>query len=1533
MKNLYWILNQVRGRKSFETLALTFALFVFTGGALRAQPYPAEILAQEGRLTNNVSSAYDGFGQSVDISGDRIAVAGDGVTLFKRQANGTWSRELNLSGGQVGEFADHVALEGDTLATSGFSYGELNYGPRVLIFKHSSDPALNAWNTTDDSTGSGVYYRYNHPLTANEQTLAATEGWTLTVHARVAGYFDTPSCFVDFTDANEQRFLVFFSLDEQGNLLLEQPNNLGTVALTADGLGWAKYHTHQIVFDTANGTADYYFDGQKMNTAPWPKVDGAGLDGVRFGNGSTSGSGSMNVNRIELKTRQTDQVLALYDAGTTADTNVDLDPEHQGWTRVPDGTDANVSAGPLSPDDATVWQGQAVIFSNAEVSDLALEGDTLVVGMATDYVGGSNRGSAAVYVRSGGAWALQQALNPSVAVTGDYYGQDVAISGDTVIVGAPHINSSSANSYGGRAFVFVRSGTTWTEQQLLEANDKAGQDAFGVGVAVDGDRAVIGAKWDDHSPNSYAGSAYVFERAGTAWTQTAKVFPQSIGSGELDFGSSVALAGNALVVGGYYGGTQWLFTTTGSGWKEVQSKVYPDTVDPALHEVAIDGERFVVGVAGTESETGAVYAFGLDYGNAAGLADYVRKLLYYGDAGDATIPFDPNQTAFRYKDLLYGQENLKIRSRFELMGTLYGDADRSRAAYAESELAKGLLFSPDDPGLQDLMLDIYYDRTVAETVFNKDVLATAQKAHFGGLIGIDSPVNGFEIDQEIPPYQQALDKQRATIDGLLSLLGKDFGVPGNPPLGYQMFRDRVPLRALMSPNYTNDLGELVPVSSEPTLFDGYKDAVLAFDQLRDYGQTAVTVGRLMLARDNPASGGQFSDRDQVRQLIAGALQYLYAHGHLVKDIFPALPPPGDASGLAEAIAGWEGSLTDLEGLQQILAGDSNVLGFAPDFMMFIQNFGTQTTPEFHSYDIFHERLDPVNSSSVLKLAAGDLQAAQDSYLSFKGYEDQLASNFGVSSITYEDRLRDIVGVFPDDPNGNYVEDPTRNPGSELEQQYRSIQAARLKILKNQTEISNVRKQVQIERERVAQASEVYIRYGNQRASIEEKLGEINAAQAGANQLADYFNPENLISGASIAIALNFGVQTTTELMKGQLSAQKERLAGLESAELEGVESQATIKNLLLQLNTLAVDSMESALLLTQEANRLAGLYREKKDLERKLAERDQNLAKRFFADPIHREIMQTNMLRADISFQTAQKWMYFAVRALQYKHNIPFIFDYNQRHYTPETIFKLRNAQELADFYIAMDQFDQLKNLGDPERHDAFSVREDFFGYVKTNRFGQALLYPDPITGQQVSAVAAFRSRLRQLQDAQGTIVVPFSTVRQKPGGFFFQGPSYDVNGNPIPSTGRYLDKIRSIGIRLPGNHTLGQSQISGNLTYGGTSFIRNPQVGTLDPARPDQIINEMTPYSTRVWFFDTTGGLNRWNFKESLKINGVPLDVMPDDGSVPTTGEIVEFKERSVAATGWVLEIPTISVGTLVLDIDELNDIEIHFWHYSASR
>ncbi|MDO8749562.1 MAG: prepilin-type N-terminal cleavage/methylation domain-containing protein [Dehalococcoidia bacterium] len=253
---------------------------------------------------------------------------------------------------------------------------------------------------------------------------------------------------------------------------------------------------------------------------------------------------------------------------------------------------------------------------------VAISGDTAVVGANGADVGGNTaQGSAYVYVRSGGAWSQQAKLTASDGAARDEFGLSVAISGDTAVVGAYSADVGS-NGNQGSAYVFVRSGGAWTQQAKLAASDGAVSDWFGFSVAISGDTAVVAAKTDDVGSNADQGSAYVFVRSGTTWSQQAKL-TASDGAAEDYFGVSVAISGDTAVVGAYWDdvgsnteqGSAYLFLRSGGAWSQ-QAKLTAS--DGAVSDyfgvsVAISGDTAVVGAhgddVGSNTDQGSAYVF------------------------------------------------------------------------------------------------------------------------------------------------------------------------------------------------------------------------------------------------------------------------------------------------------------------------------------------------------------------------------------------------------------------------------------------------------------------------------------------------------------------------------------------------------------------------------------------------------------------------------------------------------------------------------------------------------------------------------------------------------------------------------------------------------------------------------------------------------------------------------------------------------------------------------------------------------------
>ncbi len=178
---------------------------------------------------------------------------------------------------------------------------------------------------------------------------------------------------------------------------------------------------------------------------------------------------------------------------------------------------------------------------------VAISGDTAVVGAPYDDDAGSDSGSAYVFVRSGASWSQQAKLTAGDAAAGDEFGYSVAISGDTAMVGAYADDDGGSES--GSAYVFVRSGASWSQQAKLTAGDAAADDWFGFSVAISGDTAVAGANGDDDA-GAYSGSAYVFVRSGASWSQQTKLTAGDAAA-DNEFGYSVAISGDTAVVGAH----------------------------------------------------------------------------------------------------------------------------------------------------------------------------------------------------------------------------------------------------------------------------------------------------------------------------------------------------------------------------------------------------------------------------------------------------------------------------------------------------------------------------------------------------------------------------------------------------------------------------------------------------------------------------------------------------------------------------------------------------------------------------------------------------------------------------------------------------------------------------------------------------------------------------------------------------------------------------------------------------------------------
>jgi hypothetical protein len=233
---------------------------------------------------------------------------------------------------------------------------------------------------------------------------------------------------------------------------------------------------------------------------------------------------------------------------------------------------------------------------------VSLSGDTALVGA---WYENHDTGAAYVFARYAGHWTQQGKLTAHDGFAEDYFGTSVALSDGTALIGAAGRNDNT-----GAAYVFVRHGSHWMQQDTLTAGDGKSGDTFGGSLALNGGTALVGAGF----ANRNAGAAYVFVRVGSRWVQQARLAATD-GVASDWFGVSVALSGDTALVGAWYknhdAGAAYVFTRQAGQWSQ-QTKLTPGdgrAGDYFGSSVALSASTGLVGAGFKHNATGAAYAF------------------------------------------------------------------------------------------------------------------------------------------------------------------------------------------------------------------------------------------------------------------------------------------------------------------------------------------------------------------------------------------------------------------------------------------------------------------------------------------------------------------------------------------------------------------------------------------------------------------------------------------------------------------------------------------------------------------------------------------------------------------------------------------------------------------------------------------------------------------------------------------------------------------------------------------------------------
>jgi hypothetical protein len=230
---------------------------------------------------------------------------------------------------------------------------------------------------------------------------------------------------------------------------------------------------------------------------------------------------------------------------------------------------------------------------------VALKGHTMLIGASEDDNVYTYAGAAFVFERTGSTWTQQKKLTANNKKNGAFFGSAVSLSGDRALITA---NKTLPEN----VYVFVRSGATWTQEDILRASD-GGNDGFGDSVSLFGDTALIGSPLE--------GAVFVFERNGPSWTEVARL-TASNGSVDNGFGASVMLSGDTALIGapdeddnGQESGSAYVFVQSGGIWVEVAKLLPSDgaTGDLFGSSVSLSANTVLIG-APEDDHSGMILA-------------------------------------------------------------------------------------------------------------------------------------------------------------------------------------------------------------------------------------------------------------------------------------------------------------------------------------------------------------------------------------------------------------------------------------------------------------------------------------------------------------------------------------------------------------------------------------------------------------------------------------------------------------------------------------------------------------------------------------------------------------------------------------------------------------------------------------------------------------------------------------------------------------------------------------------------------------
>lgn len=968
---------------------------------------------------------------------------------------------------------------------------------------------------------------------------------------------------------------------------------------------------------------------------------------------------------------------------------------------------------------------------------------------------------------------------------------------------------------------------------------------------------------------------------------------------------------------------------------------------------------------------------------SAKILEDVRENLYPPpEAIRANI--EAGDAAFRYKSLLFNPNSgeTDITSHFQDMVNWYGEPERTKAKAQIAVLRDAIAHAPLTNVLWQALLDAYYDLAVAELQFTKQKLAELATMRLGFVV-----TGPFIIDQEINCYTGLVGDMEGILDNYQELFSKDmFGVipsefdpdpaVSGMPMGYYIFTRTQKNRNVTASQYLDgDTLKYVPTAgddpegpdppevrerqeADATLFAGYKDYTTLLNILGRYIQYQADLARLLGMRQAP---GDLSRAREICTQMQSSIadNFIALKGMFADETFP----PGDASGVNAANNAVETALADIANVRTFLNGESNLLGLNPNFLLLVQEDGGSR----ESFDILKDRLKGPNQP--LQVALETMEAAEGRYNNFRASVDRVVQELDDVEEAYQIRFEEITGFGPTEAD-EFRGIAKPGSGSELEIVEQTIKSLGERIsvlgeLLRELEEDSIRALDSVNyseklKEKFLDARQVY---RETTSSIYE--ANINwqttaaAAQAVADGVLTAFSADLSKTGLTVAIIAAGALNGTVQAIAARVAAETERdldLAALEfETSIDENDAELTVNMAKQEYGAIKreilahqLETKDTLLALAEATSRQLALLNELSRIESNQRGNTEEIRSTYYADPIHYVQAESALIEADEAFRTAQRWLFYTQRALEYKWQQTFAITQGSKSWDSGTIFKLRNAKELDELLTQMVNWDvprTAETLNSPPKTTFISLLEDVIApnpyelnETNTDDLGTRI---DFVTGEVVEKRELFRRQLQRYEDAFGFIQIPFNTVLlEDHDGNFFRGPDYLADGTIIPGTWR--DRITSITVNLIAEDGTAVLQTkNGSLIYGGLTFQRTRRPLRADRTRPPistgsaEVLNlggEFTATPFRYW--ESNNFDNRFVPRHSQITS---LNLAYSEGTLRGVDERllrenfinVAFAQRSVAATDWTL---IINPGQGI-DIDKLQDIEIIIRHRYSDR